>query len=348
MIQHKYQILIVSSAIDGVHKAETLLQDKDYGFSYATNGEDAYDLLEDNHFDLLLLDSTLADMDALNTTRQIKSEIRYNETSIIFLIEKSNIDSIEQIYLAGATDYILRPCNASELVNKINTCLELKKANALLRYHNIDPKVSHDSIFRPLSELENAQKEMIFILTELIESISDETNTHIRRVAEYSRLLALHHHSISQEEAQLIYHASTMHDIGKITIPEEILNKETLLSDEEFDLIKSHTTRAHEFLQNSDQKILRIADIIAYEHHEQWDGEGYPRGLVGEEIHLYGRIVALADVFDALTHKRAYKDAWSVDEAVKYIIENSETQFDPYLVEIFKEHLDEFLLISDN
>ena len=348
MIQHQYKILIVSSAVDEVHKAETLLKESDYGFSYATTGREAFDLLEDNHFDLILLDSSLTDIDALNTTRLIKNELRYSETSVIFLIDKSNVDIVEQIYLAGATDYILKPCNAAELITKINSCLEFKKANALLRYHNIDTKVDHDSISRPLSELENAQKEMIFILAELIESISDETNTHIRRVAEYSRLLALHHHSISPEEAQLIYHASTMHDIGKIAIPEEILNKETLLSEEEFDLIKSHTTIAHEFLQNSEQKILRIADIIAYEHHEQWDGEGYPRGLEAEEIHLYGRIVALADVFDALTHKRAYKDAWSIEAAVKYIIENSGTQFDPYLVEIFQKHIDEFLLISDN
>lgn len=109
--------------------------------------------------------------------------------------------------------------------------------------------------------------------------------------------------------------------------------------------MKRHTSNAHQLLSHSDRKLIKAAAIIAHEHHEKWNGKGYPRGLKGAEIHIYGRIVALADVFDALTHKRLYKEAWAVDDAVKYVIEHRETQFDPELVDIFQAHLDEFIAI---
>ena len=183
-------------------------------------------------------------------------------------------------------------------------------------------------------------------MTELVESVSDETGKHIRRVAEYSRLLAHYHEAISEEDADIIFHAAPMHDIGKMAIPEAILHKKGSLTEEEFTIMKTHTNIAHGYLKVANRKIMKAADIIAHEHHEKWDGTGYPRALKGGDIHLYGRIVGLADVFDALTHKRVYKDAWSVEEAVKYINAHSGTQFDPYLVEIFNEHINEFMEIA--
>jgi len=134
-----------------------------------------------------------------------------------------------------------------------------------------------------------------------------------------------------------------MHDVGKMGIPEAILHKKGPLTEEEFEVMKTHTSLAHEYLKVPIRKIMHAADAIAYEHHEKWNGKGYPRGLKGEEIHIYARIVAIADVFDALTHKRVYKDAWSIEDAVQYIIEHSGTQFDPFLIEIFKDHVDEFI-----
>jgi len=199
---------------------------------------------------------------------------------------------------------------------------------------------------RFVTEIEDSQKEMIYVLTELMEANSDETGRHIRRVAEYSRLLAHYHPSITEEDAQVIFHAAPMHDIGKIAIPHEILHKPGRLTEEEFNIMKTHTTRAHDFLKISDRKFIKAAKVIAMQHHEKWDGSGYPKGLAGEDIHPYARIVALADVFDALTHKRVYKDAWSVDEAVEYIAQHKNTQFDPILVDIFLEHIDEFITIS--
>jgi putative two-component system response regulator len=198
-----------------------------------------------------------------------------------------------------------------------------------------------------MTELEQNQLEMIYVLTELMESTSDETGKHIRRVAECSRLLALYHESLTDEDADILFHAAPMHDIGKITIPHSILHKPGKLTEDEFAIMKTHTTRAFKILHNSKRKYTKAAAIIAHQHHEKWDGSGYPQGLKGQDIHIYGRIVGLIDVFDALMHKRVYKEAWSLEDTLDYIRKHSSSQFDPYLVSILLEHIDEFVAISD-
>jgi putative two-component system response regulator len=138
-----------------------------------------------------------------------------------------------------------------------------------------------------------------------------------------------------------------MHDIGKMTVPHEILHKKGKYNEKEFNIMKQHTTNAYQLLSCSDRKLIKTAAIIAHEHHEKWNGKGYPRGLKADEIHIYGRIVALADVFDALTHIRCYKKAWKMNEVVDYIKEHRATQFDPKLVDLFLANLDEFIAISE-
>jgi len=138
-----------------------------------------------------------------------------------------------------------------------------------------------------------------------------------------------------------------MHDIGKIGIPESIINKPGKLTSEEFEIIKTHTLIGHDILKGSDRSILKAATIIAEEHHEKWDGSGYPKGLKGENIHIYGRITAIADVFDALDHKRAYKMPWSLEDIKNFFIENKETHFEPRLVDILINNIDEFTDIRD-
>ena len=199
---------------------------------------------------------------------------------------------------------------------------------------------------RLLAELEANQKELIFILTELLTSTSDEGHDHIRRVAEYSRLFAYYHGSLTEDDADTIYHAAPMHDIGKVSISLDLLNKPGPLNDEEMQIIKTHTSNAHQFLHQAHRKLLKAAGIIAYQHHEKWDGSGYPQGLKGDDIHIFGRIVALADTFDALTHDRPYRKEWSVDQAVDYILEQRGISFDPELVDIFKTHVNDFVDIA--
>lgn len=342
-----YNILIVDDVLDNIQVAMNILKEDSYNFSYAKSGEEALKLLKDANFDLVLLDIMMPGIDGYGVCIEMQKDPMLLDIPVIFLTAKADIDSMAKGFEVGGLDYITKPFHANELLARVKTHLELYKAKKILQNNNLTlqtkMEMKHERI---LSELEESQKEMIFILTELVESISDETGKHIRRVAEYSRLLAHYHKCISEEDANIIYHASPMHDIGKMGIPDHILHKDGALTEDEFNVMKTHTSKAHEYLQGANRKIMKAADIIAYQHHEKWNGTGYPRGLKGEDIHVFGRIVALADVFDALTHKRTYKDAWSVDDAVAYIVEHSGTQFDPYLVELFETNIDEFLSIS--
>ena len=343
----KSKILIVDDVAENIQVAMNILKEEDYEFSFAKNGEDALHLLRKNQFDLVLLDIMMPGIDGYEVCRQIKKDPVLLNIPVIFLTAKADIDSMTEGFNVGGSDYITKPFHANELLARVKTHLNLYLSQQLLAQNNLSLQTKMDiQEKRILSELENSQKDMIFILTELVESISDETGKHIRRVAEYSRLLAHYYPALSEEDAETLYHASPMHDIGKICIPSSILHKKGSLTEEEFVIMKTHPAIAHEYLKKANRKIMKAADIIAYEHHEKWNGKGYPRGLKGEEIHIFGRIVALADVFDALTHKRIYKDAWSVDDAVKYIIEHSAIQFDPSLVKIFEANIDEFLSIS--
>ena len=346
-IMQKSAILIVDDVVDNIQVAMNILKEDNYEFSYALNGTDALNLLKNTTFDLVLLDIMMPGIDGYEVCRRMKEDPLLLDIPVIFLTAKVDIDSISTAFEAGGVDYITKPFHADELLARVKTHINFYKAQKLLKENNLSLQTKISSVHeRLLSELEENQKEMIFVLTELVESISDETGKHIKRVAEYSRLLAHYHRAITEEDANVIYHASPMHDIGKMAIPEYILHKEGALSEEEFIIMKTHTTKAHEYLGFAKRKIMKAADIIAYQHHEKWNGTGYPQGLKGEDIHIFGRIVALADVFDALTHKRIYKEAWSVEDASQYIISHKGTQFDPYLVEIFEANIDEFISIS--
>ncbi|UCF91592.1 MAG: DUF3369 domain-containing protein [Desulfobacterales bacterium] len=195
-------------------------------------------------------------------------------------------------------------------------------------------------------EIVDTQKEVIFTLGEVIETRSQETGNHVRRVAELSYLLALKA-GLSEKEAELIRLASPMHDVGKVGIPDAILFKPARLSLEEFELIKHHTDIGYEILKNSNREIMLAAVLAALQHHERWDGGGYPKGLKGEDIHIYGRITALADVFDALLHARIYKEAWEREKVLDFIQKERGKQFDPRLADILLENRDEFFAIID-
>ena len=196
------------------------------------------------------------------------------------------------------------------------------------------------------NEIEKTQEEIIYTMGVMGERKSKETGEHVVRVAEYSYLLAIKY-GLTDKECELIKKSSPMHDIGKIIIPDNILNKSGKLTEEEFKIIQSHSQYGYDMLKHSNRELLKNAAIIAHEHHEKWNGNGYPRGLKGENIHIYGRITALADVFDALSSDRVYKKAWTDEKVFKYIEEQNGKQFEPKLVDIFFENLTEILSIRD-
>lgn len=193
-------------------------------------------------------------------------------------------------------------------------------------------------------EIEETQKEVVFTMGAIGESRSKETGNHVKRVAEYSKLLALYY-GLDAKEAEILKQASPMHDIGKVAIPDAILNKPGKFTEEEFEYMKRHAEIGYEMLKGSTRELLKAASIVAYEHHEKWDGTGYPRGLKEDDIHIYGRITALADVFDALGSDRCYKEAWSDEKIFQLFKEQRARHFDPRLVDIFFANIDEFLKI---
>ncbi|MBN2737973.1 MAG: DUF3369 domain-containing protein [Spirochaetales bacterium] len=196
-------------------------------------------------------------------------------------------------------------------------------------------------------EIEDTQKEILFTLGEVVETRSNETGYHVKRVAEYSKLLALKY-GLSEAEAELIKQASPMHDIGKVGINDEILNKPGELTKAEFEVIKTHAKIGYDIFKSSNRKILKAAAIIAHQHHERYDGTGYPNGLKGENIHIYGRITCLTDVFDALDSNRVYKKAWPFDRILDYIKSEKGKLFDPRLVDIFFENIEEIKKIRES
>jgi response regulator RpfG family c-di-GMP phosphodiesterase len=190
------------------------------------------------------------------------------------------------------------------------------------------------------------RKEVIFTLGEVIESRSLETGNHVRRMAESYRLLALKA-GLDESQADLLQLASPMHDVGKVGIADAVLLKNGRLTPQEYEIIKAHTEIGYAILKSSRREILKAAVIAARQHHERWDGKGYPLGLAGDAIHIFGRITAVADVFDALMHKRVYKPAWGSDEVLDYFRRNRGTRFDPLLVDILLENSAEFIALSN-
>lgn len=343
-----YNILIVDDISDNIKVAMNILKENNYKFSFALNGREALKIVDTKRFDLILLDIMMPEMNGYEVCKQLKSDPRTQDIPVIFLTAKADIDSITEGLKVGAADYITKPFHSEELIARVANHLELYHAKEVLKQNNLDLNVKIvEREKRYLSELEQTQKEIIYLLTELMESTSDETGKHIKRVADASKLLATLHGALSEEEIHDVYFAAPLHDIGKVTIPHDVLNKPGKYTPEEFKIMQEHTTNAHRFLQHSQRRLMKAGDIIAYQHHEKWDGTGYPQGLAGEKIHIYARIVALADVLDALSHKRVYKDAWSFDDVVSYISGLKAKQFDPYLVELFENNLESFKAIVE-
>ena len=196
-------------------------------------------------------------------------------------------------------------------------------------------------------EIITTQKEVVFTMGAIGESRSKETGNHVKRVAEYSKILALKY-GLSEYDSEMLKQASPMHDIGKVGIPDSVLNKPGRFDENERKIMDTHATLGYDMLKSSKKALLQLAATVAYEHHEKWDGSGYPQGLKGDKIHIAGRITALADVFDALGSDRVYKKAWDDEKIFNLFKEEKGKHFDPQLIDIFFDNLEEFLNIRDS
>ncbi|MCW8934678.1 MAG: response regulator [Gammaproteobacteria bacterium] len=334
----RFKILIVDDVPKNIQIIANLLGDEEYDISYATNGNHALEQTDKTDFDLVLLDVMMPEMDGYEVCREMRKRQFYNEFPIIFITAKTDEESLLEAFDAGGQDYVTKPFKAPELMARIKTHLKLKEFEDSQQVV-IDNALAELKILN--KEIIETQKEVIFTMGSIGETRSKETGLHVKRVAEYSRLLASLS-GLNDIEADMVAMASPMHDIGKVGIPDSILNKKGRLTVDEFEVMKTHAVIGYEMLKHSERPLMRTAAIIALEHHEKWDGSGYPKASSKNDIHIYGRITALADVFDALGSDRCYKQAWEDEKIFELLKEQSGKHFDPGLVAIFFDNLDQF------
>lgn len=284
---------------------------------------------------LILLDVEMPGIDGYETCRLLKEDPRTRSIPIIFLTSLSKEENEERGLSLGAVDYIRKPFSVPILKARVRTQLEL------LRYQ----KYLETLVEERTRALLETQREVIFRLAQAAEYRDNDTGSHIKRIGYFSAILA-ERLNFPRAETDILFYASSMHDIGKIGIPDNILLKPGKLSDEEWVVMKRHPTIGAGLLEGHPAELLRVAARVARTHHEKWDGTGYPVGLAGEQIPMEGRIVAICDVFDALLSVRPYKRAWTADEALDEINRLSDHHFDPAIVRIFNDSFPEFVKIK--
>ncbi|MEZ4633293.1 MAG: response regulator [Deinococcales bacterium] len=324
-------IFVIDDNIESLRLLDDILSRNGYEARFLSNGFSALKLSQKITPALILLDITMPDMDGFTTAQQFKQQQHTQDVPIIFISALSNIRDKAKAFEQGGVDYITKPYDELEVILRINTHLELSEARQELLYLNLQLAFKNAS----LQEINaRSQEEMLHRLAMIGEKHDDTTGKHMLRVGEYSYLIAKAL-QISEDEAQMLRKAAPLHDIGKIAIRDSILLKPDKLTPKEFEVIKLHTTIGAQMLSESVSPAINLAETIALSHHERWNGSGYPYGLKGKNIPLWGRIVAIADAYDALTNKRPYKEAWSHEQALEELKACSGTHYDPDIMDAF-------------
>jgi putative two-component system response regulator len=294
--------------------------------------------------DLILLDIRMPYLSGFEIIEQLIARNDPLTPPILVLTAESSRDYMLRALQAGARDFIGKPFDRAEVVARVRNMLEVQLA---LRMAHDQKNLLEKIVYERTREIRETRLQVVQRLGRAAEYRDNETGRHILRMSHMSALLAAQCPGWSSDDAEIMLHASPMHDIGKIGIPDAILLKPGKLTPDEWMVMQTHTSIGGDILSGDTSDLLRMAREIALSHHEKWDGSGYPNGLVGEAIPITGRIVALADVFDALTSERPYKKAWSVDDTLQLIRTESGRHFDPQLVNCFLEIIPAVLEIRD-
>lgn len=295
-------------------------------------------------------------MDGFEVCRRLKSDPRTKLVPIIFLTAKTEVEDEEMGFSIGAVDFIHKPISPPIVAARVKTHLEIKSWHDFLRNQNA---WLQQQVENRLTEINHLQDASIYVMVSLAEFRDECTGNHIRRTQEYARVLAEqlahapnHAACLTTQQIELIAKSAPLHDIGKIAIPDHILLKPGKLTPDEFEVMKTHALRGADMLRTAGSHMgeqgdfLAMAMTIARSHHEKWDGSGYPDGLAGCQIPLAARLMAVADVFDALTTSRHYKTAMTREQAVDIIVQGSGTHFDPQVIEAFMAVQDELQRIA--
>lgn len=296
-----------------------------------------------NKAELIIIDSALLKIDTIELVTQFRQFQENSDIPILMMTGIAQADIKNKALEAGVTDFLNKPIDKTEFMIRVRNILAFKSSQKKLADQTLWLK---DEVHKATEAIRNREQEIIFRLTKAAEYRDPETGGHIKRMAHYSRLIAIQL-GMSKEQQELILEAAPMHDIGKVGIPDSILLKPGKLDYAEFEIMKEHAQYGYDILNGSPSKLMQLGAEIALSHHEKYDGSGYPNGLKDEAISIYGRIVAVADVFDALTSERPYKRAWTVDDAIGLLRENSGKHFDRSCVYAFLLDMDEILTIKE-
>ncbi len=332
----KETILVVDDIPENIELLTEVL-DPLYRTKVATSGEKALKIaFSDSPPDLILLDIMMPGMSGYDVCKSLKANPDRRGIPVIFVTAMNEVEDERKGLELGAVDYITKPISPSIVLARVKTHLALYDQTRELE-RMVDMRTA---------ELERTRRQIIRRLGRAAEFKDNETGNHVIRMSHYSRLIA-QAAGMGEESVDILFSAAPMHDVGKIGIPDSVLLKPAKLDDGEWEIMRKHPQMGAEIIGNHADDLLLTARVVALSHHEKWDGSGYPNGLRGEAIPLAGRIVAIADVFDALTSERPYKKAWPVDEAVRLIEEGAGSHFDPDLIEPFKQVLPEILRIKE-
>jgi putative nucleotidyltransferase with HDIG domain len=306
---------------------------------------DAYAALNwcrDNEPDLVVVDYAMAGMNGIEFTQQFRGFANYEDIPVLMITANSDSSVRHKALVGGVTDFLNKPLDNSEFVARARNMLALRQSRKKLLDHTASLA---EEVRKATSRIVEQDRETIFCLAKTAEFRDAGTAGHIMRMAHYSKHIA-RVLGLSLEQQDLLLEAAPMHDIGKVGTPDNILLKSSKLNPSELGIMQQHALIGFEILNSSNSPLLKIAAEIAYTHHEKFDGSGYPRGLTCTDIPLFGRIVAVADVFDALTTARPYKKAWSVDTASKLLHEQAGRHFDPACIDAFFTDFDQVLMIK--
>ena len=308
---HQPLILAVDDEASNLQLLRQILQDH-YRLRFAKDGQRALELVREERPNLILLDVMMPGMSGYEVCAALKADPDLASIPVVFVTALTDTDDEVEGFDAGAVDYITKPVSPPIVRARVRTHLSLVR----------------------MEELRASRLEIVQRLGLAAEYKDNETGLHVIRMSHFSRILGLAA-GMTESEADDLLHAAPMHDVGKIGIPDRILQKPGPLDPDEWKIMQSHAVIGAEIIGEHERGVLALARQIALTHHEKWDGGGYPNGLVGEEIPLVGRICAIADVFDALTSVRPYKTAWTEEEAVEFLLRQRGHHFDPALVALF-------------
>jgi putative two-component system response regulator len=346
----KLKILVVDDEDKNLSLMEAILVPLGYEVILAKDGEQALEKVQLTPPDLILLDIMMPGLDGYEVARRLKEDKEARIIPIVMVTILKEVEDRVKALEAGADDLLTKPVDKTELRARVQSLLKVKAYNDHMRNHQkeLEKEVAKrtEQLRLAFEKIKKASLDSIYLLSRAAEYKDEDTGAHIQRMSNYAAAIA-RKLGLSERVVESILYAAPMHDVGKIGIPDHILLKPGKLGPDEWEIMKQHTVMGASILKGPNTGFIKLAEIIAVTHHEKWDGSGYPKGLKGIQINLAGRITAIADVFDALTSKRPYKEPLSLEKAVTIIRKQRGLHFDPDVVDAFFAVQDEIVLIKD-